>query len=411
MHNLELIWSFYAEIIKLNVSVYEDHPHKLILPIIPFSTLRDLLRNVTRIFGREPTILRLKQELVIVGDIHGQILDLFRILAEFGPPPSTNYLFLGDLVDRGEFSTETAVLLLTMKALWPSSVFLIRGNHEFAEMWARGGFGAELEALYPNMKAGDEFLKAFAVMPLGAIVNDRILCLHGGIGPTTESIDSIAGIQRPIGIIDQDRALDILWSDPCDEIDGFSPSNRGTGHFFGAAVLVAFLARNGFDLLVRGHECEDDGFGYHLDGRVLTVFSASGYCNSTNNKSAVLIVRSGSSTPVPKNFKVLKWIFRRDVCFSMVRDMTRDEGAKLQRLPALEKRDSTSVTPRLRAAESLTATAWKQRRASVPPVGVLGSTSHTRMAIQPSQSVLVFPSFAPEQIEQAARKRACGMML
>jgi protein phosphatase len=345
MWSFEAIYSFYSDLINHGVSTYAAEPTKLILPTIPFTTLRELLRASAATFVHEDTILKIDDDLVIVGDIHGQILDLFRILSEFGRPPLTRYLFLGDIVDRGPFSTETAVLILTMKVLWPSSVFVIRGNHECSELWGRGGFARELESLYPSLNATLEFVRAFAMMPLGAVVNGKILCLHGGIGPRVSSIAALAKITRPLMAKDVGPVLDVLWSDPREFCENFFPSTRGSGHFFGSAAISNFLLSNNAELLIRGHECEDAGFAYHLGGKVLTVFSASGYCNVTGNMSGVVLVKKGRP-PSPRSFPVLRWILRAQVRFLRFNSKSPSESgkARVSALPRLSSKDTHSAT-------------------------------------------------------------------
>jgi hypothetical protein len=256
-------------------------------------------------------LLSINCDILLVGDLHGHILDLFRIFREFGFPPNTRYLFLGDLVDRGEFSTETTVLILTLKILWPSVVWLIRGNHEFCDMWLSGGFNKELDLLYPNKNAADVFASTFAWIPIGAIVNKRSLCLHGGISPSFSKLSEISGVERPLDSFEEDPCLDILWSDPSDDIDMFQPWPRGTGHRYGSAALSV----NEMDLLVRGHECADRGFLYKLNDQVVTVFSASAYCNMRNNKAVVMIFWKNGMASSPCTFPPIRYILRGSAVF------------------------------------------------------------------------------------------------
>ena len=91
-------------------------------------------------------------------------------------------LFLGDYVDRGEYSIEVLVYLFAMKINYPSNVTLLRGNHESRAMTEHFTFREEVLEKYNN----DEeiyslFLEAFETMPLSALVNSDYLCMHGGI--------------------------------------------------------------------------------------------------------------------------------------------------------------------------------------------------------------------------------------
>jgi protein phosphatase len=321
MKRFQAIYSAFSAAMAKDVSAYEADPSKLVLPILPFQLLSELIKAAEAIFSKEETVLNISEDVIIVGDLHGQILDLFRIIMQFGRPPKTKYLFLGDYVDRGQFSTETSVLLLTMKVLWPSSVFMIRGNHEFSPMWAQGRFAAELASIYPNENATAEFEKAFSMMPLAAIVNKKVICLHGGISPKVTTIATIASVKRPIQFFKEDIATDIVWSDPTETTEEFAPSDRRIGQLFGEAALTRFLANNEMELLVRGHQSEEEGYGYHLNGKILTVFSASRYCNVMSNKAAVLIAkRKSGSNLIPQTFEPINWILRRQVNFVNIGD-------------------------------------------------------------------------------------------
>jgi serine/threonine-protein phosphatase PP1 catalytic subunit len=86
------------------------------------------------VFLTQPTLVELSPPVKIVGDVHGQYSDLIRLFEMCGFPPAANYLFLGDYVDRGKQSLETILLLLCYKIKYPENFFLLRGNHECANV-------------------------------------------------------------------------------------------------------------------------------------------------------------------------------------------------------------------------------------------------------------------------------------
>lgn len=94
-------------------------------------------------------MLKIKDPLTIVGDIHGQYFDLVKLLENTtgGDPASTTYLFLGDYVDRGHFSIEVLCLILSLKLALPKTVFLLRGNHECQQLTSFFNFRKECTKL------------------------------------------------------------------------------------------------------------------------------------------------------------------------------------------------------------------------------------------------------------------------
>lgn len=293
------ILKFYIDAMNISVEDYATKKRRLKLPIIPEPILNCLLETASNIFKEEPILLRLSSPCIIVGDVHGQLLDLFRILKSFPLPPSSKYIFLGDLVDRGQFSTETVTLTLILKVLYPQNIYIIRGNHEFGEIFQRSDFLAELLEIYPNdTQLSQKFENTFSQIPLSAIIDDESILIHGGIGPSINDTESITSITKPVFNFKDEKVADLLWSDPSDTISMFMPSNRGTGNIFGPTALNTFLKSTNLKLLIRGHQCVENGCQTEIGGKVITVFSASNYCGITNNKAAVLLVNP--STPLLK---------------------------------------------------------------------------------------------------------------
>jgi protein phosphatase len=297
------------------VSLYAKKEMPLILPRPDPSVLTRLFRHTASIFECEPTLLEISSPCIIIGDIHGQILDLFRILNTFPPPGRTTYLFLGDIVDRGEFSVECVICVFLLKSLWPDRTFLIRGNHEFSAMCSHCGFMSQMMEFFQDGALYQDVISAFSQIPLAARVDDSILCVHGGLGPNLVSLASIASLRRPIDDFGDDVLDSLVWSDPDPNVELFEESTiRGLGYAFGESAAVSFLDEAKLSVLVRAHECVPDGAKEMFGGRVLTLFSASNYCGLKSNDAAVLEVAPG--TRRVRHLPPIAWITRSSATFS-----------------------------------------------------------------------------------------------
>jgi diadenosine tetraphosphatase ApaH/serine/threonine PP2A family protein phosphatase len=311
IQNLFLI---YSDIASTDAEMYANKKKRLILPKITQVLLSQICNQAASAFQQDKMVIEINEEVIIVGDLHGHILDLLRILNTFGMPPNVSYLFLGDLVDRGDFSLETVTLILVMKILFPKNVFVVRGNHEFTEMCEYCGFYEELSNVYGNTLVRTAFNHCFSYIPFAAIVQKSYLCVHGGIGPTLENIDQIKEIQRPILDYNAEPILSLLWSDPDSSVTQFRASQRGLGFVFGYSPLVRMLKHNGLTCLIRGHECVQEGMETQLKGKCITVFSASNYCNLQPNKAAVLTI-THEGVRKPTYFTAMKYLFRTQALF------------------------------------------------------------------------------------------------
>ena len=310
----------------------EKYAHKrprLRLPVVPSEIIRYLIRAAQKIFAAEPNILKVSMPVTVVGDLHGHILDLFRILSEVGYPPETRYLFLGDFVDRGEFSTETITIILLLKVLYPEHVFLIRGNHEFAEACVdHSSFFSELYSLYGNDSLKNDFLEMFSFLPLAADVDGYALAVHGGIGPSLFLATQLNSLRRPLVQFQPKMLEEMLWSDPSNEVTDLGPSTRGLGNLFGVNVAKSFLTRNNYSLLVRAHQCVNEGVSMGLDCKVITVFSASNYCGDCCNNAGVLRLLPGP-TYEKRVFEPLPYLRRYGATYGRL-DLLHEEANHLK---------------------------------------------------------------------------------
>ncbi|OHT02694.1 hypothetical protein TRFO_30136 [Tritrichomonas foetus] len=264
------------------------------LPHFKASMLIDLARKATLFFSKEPIVNTIFGEIIIVGDLHGHFFDLARILNRFGYPPHKKYLFLGDTIDRGQFSLETITLIYLLKVQFPDNIYFVRGNHEFRSIAESCGFYNEIVGIYGRESASsifDEFVNSFSQIPLAALINDEYFCVHGGIGPHLETISQIDSIPRPLNELYGGLADSLLWSDPSDNIERFEASTRGRGFMFGKKAIEKFISNNKLKLIIRGHQPVQEGVKYQLNGKIVTVFSASNYCGTENNTAAVMILK------------------------------------------------------------------------------------------------------------------------
>lgn len=237
----------------------------------------------------QPALVELSAPVKIVGDVHGQYTDLIRLFEMCGFPPASNYLFLGDYVDRGKQSLETILLLLCYKLKYPENFFLLRGNHECANVTRVYGFYDECKRRC-NIKIWKTFVDTFNCLPIASIVAGKIFCVHGGLSPSLSHMDDIRGIARPTDVPDYGLLNDLLWSDPADMEEDWEPNERGVSYCFGKKVIMEFLQRHDFDLVCRAHMVVEDGYEFFNDRILVTVFSAPNYCGEFDNWGAIMSV-------------------------------------------------------------------------------------------------------------------------
>ncbi|KAK9155752.1 hypothetical protein Sjap_003232 [Stephania japonica] len=241
------------------------------------------------IFLKQPNLLELEAPINVCGDIHGQFSDLLRLFEYGGFPPESNYLFLGDYVDRGKQSIETICLLLAYKIKFPDNFFLLRGNHECASINRIYGFYDECKRRF-SVRLWKVFTDCFNCLPVAAVIDDKILCMHGGLSPEMESLDQIRAIERPIDVPDQGLLCDLLWADPDRDIKGWGENDRGVSYTFGPDKVAEILKKHDLDLVCRAHQVVEDGYEFFADRQLVTIFSAPNYCGEFNNAGALMSV-------------------------------------------------------------------------------------------------------------------------
>lgn len=254
-----------------------------------------------------------KCPVTVCGDVHGQFHDLMELFRIGGKSPDTNYLFMGDYVDRGYYSVETVTLLVTLKVRYKERITILRGNHESRQITQVYGFYDECLRKYGNANVWKYFTDLFDYLPLTALVDGQIFCLHGGLSPSIDSLDHIRALDRLQEVPHEGPMCDLLWSDP-DDRGGWGISPRGAGYTFGQVsrelelelelgtmtdsimytffyiqdISETFNNTNGLTLVSRAHQLVMEGYNWCHDRNVVTIFSAPNYCYRCGNQAALM---------------------------------------------------------------------------------------------------------------------------
>jgi serine/threonine-protein phosphatase PP1 catalytic subunit len=275
-----------------------------------------LIAGCKEIFKSQPVFLELEAPITILGDIHGQYFDLLKLFDFYGLPPSDNYLFLGDYVDRGKQSIETICLLMAYKIKNPENFFLLRGNHESENVNRVYGFYDECILYFKeegkrryNLKIWKLFSEMFNWMPVAALIDDKIFCVHGGLSQDLHNFDQIHKIARPSDIPSSGNLsnysgllCDLLWSDPSNEAVKWKESDRGVSYTFSKEIVQKTIEKLNIDLICRAHQVVEDGYEFFADRSLITIFSAPDYCFEYGNAAAIMKVDENLMC----SFKILK---------------------------------------------------------------------------------------------------------
>uniref|UniRef100_G3QLI7 Serine/threonine-protein phosphatase n=1 Tax=Gorilla gorilla gorilla TaxID=9595 RepID=G3QLI7_GORGO len=284
-------------------------------------------------------------------DLHGKLDDLFLIFYKNGLPSERNpYVFNGDFVDRGKNSIEILMILCVSFLVYPNDLHLNRGNHEDFMMNLRYGFTKEILCKYKlhGKRILQILEELYAWLPIGTVVDNEILVIHGGISETTD-LNLLHRVERnkmksvlippaetnrdhdtdskhnKVGVTfnahgriktngsptehltkhEWEQIIDILWSDPRGKNGCFPNTCRGGGCYFGPDVTSKILNKYQLKMLIRSHECKPEGYEICHDGKVVTIFSASNYYEEGSNRGAYIKLCSGT-TPRFFQYQVTK---------------------------------------------------------------------------------------------------------
>ena len=276
-----------------------------------------LIDEVTKIISTENSLIKIRSPCKIFGNINGIYTDLMRYFESYGNPSDNiqngdinvmQYIFLGDFCDRGNLSLEVILLLFALKIKYPNFIYLIRGHHEDIIINEFYGLGDECkEKLKEDIQAEDSVFKrinrAFNYLPFGVLVDNNILCIHGGLGSSIKSLEDISNIPRPTQIyqdpenLTQLHILDLLYSE-FDEDEGDlyninslrDKNKKGFIVNYGKKILDEFCEKNNINLIIATHKFIKDGFCTYCDDKLLNIFSCTNYMDTGNNVGAMVII-------------------------------------------------------------------------------------------------------------------------
>ena len=310
---INFAFSCYKQLLALTPDQVTLIGDTVLIPCFEPTTLHQIIDEVLANAKKGRVVKHIHGSTVVVGDLHGHFHELMRIILTHRLPPQTQYLFLGDYVDRGEYSPEVITFLFVLKAMFPDHITLLRGNHEDRSINSEYGFREQLILRYDSdngFKLWEHFNEVFDYMPFICIIDHSIFCVHGGIPRADKSLEEIASIQFPIKENSQ-LLNDLTWSDPTDQTIYYRENPRGRGLLFGKAAAKTYLDKYGYKLLIRSHQMVN-GYKYSFNKKVLTIFSIANY--QATNMSGYAIVNSDLSVTCTKN-PYIKPISYKDASF------------------------------------------------------------------------------------------------
>jgi len=193
------------------------------------------------------------------------------------------------------------VLLFAYKIKFPENFFCLRGNHECASITRIYGFYDECKRRY-NIKLWKTFCDVFNCLPACSLIDEKIICMHGGLSPEISDMEQIRRITRPTDVPDTGLLCDLLWADPDKDIAGWAENDRGVSFIFGPDVVSSFLTKQDMDLVCRAHQVVEDGYEFFAKRQLITLFSAPNYCGEFDNAGAMMSI----DDTLMCSFKVLK---------------------------------------------------------------------------------------------------------
>ncbi|KZV48794.1 hypothetical protein F511_09215 [Dorcoceras hygrometricum] len=261
--------------------------------------IRQLCINARQIFLSQPTLLRLRAPIRICGVLYLEEMSYAEcagpccLLSDYLPlihtfNASSAYEGVCTWTISRPVERRYAYYWLTRYGI-PKKSTVLRGNHEDAKINRIYGFYDECKRRF-NVRLWKIFGECFNCLPVAAVIDDKILCMHGGLSPELKQLEQIKEIPRPTDIPDSGLLCDLLWSDPDPRVVGWAGSDRGVSCTFGPDEVAKFLDNNDLDLICRGHQVVEDGYEFFAKRKLVTIFSAPNYGGEFDNAGALMSV-------------------------------------------------------------------------------------------------------------------------
>lgn len=270
-----------------------DQNHSKIIKKFTREEIIKLTQEAEDNFANEKNLLTIpKGKTIIVGDLHGDIEALEKILKLFFDTSENfrNLLLLGDYVDRGHKQIDVINNLLYYKNLMPNRIFMLRGNHEDPYINRHYGFLTKVQNKFSEgLELYTCYNSAFSKMPLAAITWNRIFCVHGGIPDCLDDINDINNLRDDQYEINCPTTMQLVWNDPSNKIKKFGNSIRGPGiKYYGKKVFNRFLENNNIEMLIRAHEKYTHGYRLMFEKRLISLFTSKAYSREVIPKICIL---------------------------------------------------------------------------------------------------------------------------
>ncbi|CAH8840274.1 unnamed protein product [Trichobilharzia szidati] len=277
-----------------------------------------MMKHIVDIFLEEPVCIDLKSDrpIYIIGDIFAHFQDLVNIFNALGHPDRQVYLFLGNYIDRGSRSIETITLLFAYKLKHPRNIFLLRGNHECEYVSSHYGFLDECIQRY-SRRLWKSAMNTFDCLPVAAIIDDTIFCVHSGLIPCIQYSNIASKIQlrdylgdiirRPVAIPDNFLLTHLTWSEPLENSTGWQWNPCGLGQWYGEDVIDEFCQRFNFQQIIRSHDLFHSGYEFSANEKMLSICTAVNLMNTIKNYGAIVkLCKSPLNNIIRGTIKIIK---------------------------------------------------------------------------------------------------------